>query len=325
MIDAADIALLDRWQRGFPLAERPFAIVAREENLAEVDVIARFDRLQQDGVLSRIGVVVRPHAAGWSTLAAMSVPPEQLDDVAGIVSAHPLVNHNYARDHRLNLWFVVTGADRTTVVAVLDDLTERTGMPVLDLPLEKPYHIDLGFPLRPSGRVPHAHRSDPRAKADATDRAILQALSGGLPLTPLPFESVCDRTGLFWPDIHDRLARMIDAGIITRFGCVVRHRRLGYDANAMVVWDVPDDLVDSVAATMVSNHHVTLCYRRPRRPPLWRFNLFCMVHARSRTDALSIIRDLNAIAGTGHLDQQVLFSTRCYKQRGAVFGSEAAA
>jgi DNA-binding Lrp family transcriptional regulator len=118
---------------------------------------------------------------------------------------------------------------------------------------------------------------------------------------------------------------MIKTGIITRFGCVVRHRRLGYYSNAMVVWDVPDDLVETVAGSMVSNRHVTLCYRRPRRLPLWRYNLFCMVHARSRTDALSIIRDLNAISGVGHLDQQVLFSTRCYKQRGAVFGSGAAA
>jgi protein NirF len=325
MIAADDIALLDRWQRDFPLAARPFARVAREEGTTEVALIACLDRLQQDGVLSRVGAIVRPHSAGWSTLAAMAVPPWRLDEVAATVSAHPLVNHNYARENQFNLWFVVTGRDRAAVAGALADLTAQSGVPVLDLPLEKPYHIDLGFPLGASARVAQVQHAQTRGQADATDRALLEALSEGLAMTPLPFDIIAERTGLAVADILDRLGRMIEEGIVTRFGCVVRHRRLGYDSNAMVVWDVPDDLVDTVAAGMVSNRHVTLCYRRPRRLPLWRYNLFCMVHARSRADALSIVRDLNAISGVGHLDQQVLFSTRCYKQRGAAFGTGAAA
>lgn len=109
------------------------------------------------------------------------------------------------------------------------------------------------------------------------------------------------------------------AGVISRLGCIVRHRSLGYTANAMAVWDVPDTTVDAVAARMVVNSRVTLCYRRRRSPPDWPYNLFCMVHAKSRAEALAIVDDLNAIADASYSDRAVLFSTRCFKQRGAVF------
>jgi DNA-binding Lrp family transcriptional regulator len=107
--------------------------------------------------------------------------------------------------------------------------------------------------------------------------------------------------------------------IISRFGCVVRHRRLGYAANAMAVWDVPDAEVAAVAAVLARHPRVSLCYRRPRRLPDWRYNLFCMVHARTRSDALAVIADLDRAAGEARHPSAVLFSTRCFKQRGARF------
>jgi DNA-binding Lrp family transcriptional regulator len=121
--------------------------------------------------------------------------------------------------------------------------------------------------------------------------------------------------------VIDRLARLVAAGVIKRLGCVVRHRFFGYDANAMVVWDVPDEMTDAVAGHFAANPGVTLCYRRPRRPPHWPYNLFCMVHAKAREQALATVAELNAAAGTARLDQAVLFSTRCFKQRGAVFSA----
>jgi DNA-binding Lrp family transcriptional regulator len=99
----------------------------------------------------------------------------------------------------------------------------------------------------------------------------------------------------------------------------MRHRSLGFTANAMAVWDVPEAIVDAVAARMIRNPRVTLCYRRQRRLPEWPYNLFCMVHAKARAEALAVIEDLNAVAEASYFDQTVLFSTRCFKQRGAVF------
>ena len=146
--DALDRRLLDEFQRGFPLSERPFAELAERLETDEADIIGRLRRLKEEGAVSRVGAVLAPLALGWSTLAALAVPLERLDDVADLVSDYPEVNHNYEREHRFNLWFVVTGEDRAAVAAVLDDIERRTGLRPIDLPLLEPYHLDLGFTLQ---------------------------------------------------------------------------------------------------------------------------------------------------------------------------------
>jgi DNA-binding Lrp family transcriptional regulator len=146
-LDAIDRRLLDDFQQGFPLVQRPYAAVADALGIAEGEVLERLARLKRAGAVSRVGAVIRPHAVGASTLAAMAVPPEWLERVAELVSGYAEVNHNYQRDHRLNLWFVVTAAGACDVRAVLDDIERRTGIEVLDLPMLEDFHIDLGFGL----------------------------------------------------------------------------------------------------------------------------------------------------------------------------------
>ena len=147
-LSALEAALLDRFQRGFPLTPRPYAEIARALSAREEDVLAALGRLAARGVLSRVGAVVRPNSVGYSTLAAMAVPEDRLEEVAALVSAYDEVNHNYEREHELNLWFVVTAADVGRLRSVLAEIATRTGLEVLDLPLEESFHIDLGFPLR---------------------------------------------------------------------------------------------------------------------------------------------------------------------------------
>ena len=143
-----DRSLLDEFQRGFPLTERPYAEVAARLGTDEATVLSRLQDHLDGGRISRIGAVVTPHSAGWSTLAAMAVPEARLHDVAALVGDYPEVNHNYEREHRLNLWFVVTGRDRAHVGAVLEEIEARTGLDVLDLPLLESFRLDLGFPLQ---------------------------------------------------------------------------------------------------------------------------------------------------------------------------------
>jgi siroheme decarboxylase len=147
-LDDTDRRLLDGFQRDLPLEPRPFAAIARDLDLTEAEVIARLAALQEAGAVSRVGAVVRPNTAGRSTLAAMAVPEDRLEEAGALVAALPEVNHCYEREHRLNLWFVVTAADAEGVAAALARVAAATGLPVLDLPLEEEYRIDLGFPLR---------------------------------------------------------------------------------------------------------------------------------------------------------------------------------
>ena len=140
--------IVDLYQREFPLDPDPYKKIGDRLGVSEEAVIEALDRLKTRGSISRIGAVVTPNKVGASTLAAMAVPTQRLDEVAALVSGYEAVNHNYEREHAFNLWFVVAGPSRQMVNAVLSDINARTGIEVLDLPLEGAYHIDLGFKVR---------------------------------------------------------------------------------------------------------------------------------------------------------------------------------
>jgi DNA-binding Lrp family transcriptional regulator len=139
--------LLNEYQRGFPLCPEPYAEIAAQLGVAEADVILTLESLQRRGFISRVGPVFAPQRAGASTLAALAVPEDLLESVAALVSAYAEVNHNYQREHAWNLWFVVTAPDQQRVEQVLADIEAVTGLPVLNLPLQRAFFIDLGFPL----------------------------------------------------------------------------------------------------------------------------------------------------------------------------------
>lgn len=147
-LDPIDRHLLNDFQQGFPLSARPYAEVGERLGIDETEVLARLSRLSAAGAVSRVGPVLRPKRIGVSTLAAMAVPPGRLETVAKLVSAYPEVNHNYEREHRFNLWFVLTAPDQTRLNAVLGEIALYTGIEVMDLPMLEEYHIDLGFPLQ---------------------------------------------------------------------------------------------------------------------------------------------------------------------------------
>ncbi len=140
--------LLNDFQRDFPTTPTPYADVAHELGVSEEEVLERLRTLHESGAIGRVGAVLRPRRLGASTLAAMAVPPERLEEVAAIVSACAEVNHNYEREHRLNLWFVAQAANEAALAQLLADIERRTGIAVLALPMLADYHIDLGFELK---------------------------------------------------------------------------------------------------------------------------------------------------------------------------------
>lgn len=325
-----DFALVNDWQRGFPLTERPYLELARRLGTAETEVIERLRVLAAAGAISRIGAVFRPHALGWSTLAAVSAPEHRIEAVAQIINSYTEVNHNYEREHAFNLWFVATAPSRERVEAVLAEIGRAAASPVLDLPMQEDFHIDLGFDLRHHAQQTSRPHHDPARRPreaitppqlDRADHALAAALEGGIMLSPRPYAVLAARLGTSEEAVLARIARLLKLGVIRRFGVVVRHRELGYAANAMVVWDVPDAEVSHVGRQLASQSAVTLCYRRPRRLPDWRYNLFSMVHGQDRQDVLAEIARMRQALGLEHLSCQPLFSRRRFKQCGARYSA----
>lgn len=318
-LESVEFALLNDFQRDFPLVTRPFSELARRLDVDEDTVIATLQAVRQRGLVSRIGAVFRPNVVGASALAALSVPIARLEEVAAYVSALSEVNHNYEREHRLNLWFVVTAASADHLNRVFQQIGVGCGCgPVLVLPLLEQFHIDLGFGLAPT-TSPYFQCESPAQQAvaaiemTAKERAFMAVLQAGLPLVSRPFAAL----GWEEADAIALLTRWTALGVIKRFGVVVRHHELGFKANAMVVWDVPDAVVSAVGRRIAESSRVSLCYRRPRELPHWPYNLFCMIHGKDRQEVEQRIVALGQACGLQSYPHDILFSRRRFKQCGA--------
>ncbi|HEY4658748.1 MAG TPA: hypothetical protein VIH11_04485 [Gemmatimonadaceae bacterium] len=316
-----EFRLLNDFQRDFPLVSEPYGVIARRVGATRDVVIETLAKLKAFGAVSRIGAVFRPNAIGASTLAAMAVPAERLNTVARYVSGFREINHNYEREHRLNLWFVATAPDLGRLKQVLAAIAQTTGVGVLSLPLVEEFHIDLGFDLngqdvkRVSGSPP------PRVAIGPTGQRLLAALQDGLELVPRPYAVLAARVSLTERQVLEMLADWQDQGLVRRFGVVVRHHELGFGANAMCVWDVPDADVSAIGRELARESAVTLCYRRVRVVPEWRFNLYCMLHGRERPEVLGQLAGIEARHGLGRYAHEVLFSVRRFKQTGARYAT----
>ncbi|MBI2308157.1 MAG: Lrp/AsnC family transcriptional regulator [Rhodocyclales bacterium] len=316
---ALEFHLLNDFQRDFPLCPAPFAELAARLGVAEAVVIRGLEELRRAGKISRVGPVFAPKRIGASTLAAMAVPPEKLEAVAEAVNRFPEVNHNYEREHRFNLWFVVTAGSEGRLQAALGAIEQSAGYPVLRLPLEQEFHIDLGFSLNGEKKRPVAVAqafTAPRP-LEELERRLVMALQEGLPFFIRPFSVLAARVGCEEIEVLERINRWCREGIIKRFGVVVRHHELGYRANAMLVHDVPDDRVEAAGNALAQAEGVTLCYRRPRVLPDWPYNLFCMIHGQARDEVEARIAALRAELGLAAYPHEILFSLTRFKQTGA--------
>lgn len=316
----ASLALLERWQRDFPLVAEPFAELGRALGLSPAQVLERYRALHAAGALGRIGGVFSAGAGGAALLAAMAVPAQRIDEVAARVSAHPGVNHNYEREHRHNLWFVMTGRDAPAVERAMSGLEADTGLPALRLRMIRPYRIDLGFGLGgPTAALPpppsEADTAPPAAIPEA-DIGLAALVEEGLALVERPFDAWARASGRTLQAVLDTLRDWQRRGVMRRFGTIVRHHELGFAANAMTVFDVPDERVDACGRMLAREPAVTLAYRRERAPE-WPYNLYCMVHGRDRDTVRGALRQAVARCALDGHPHAVLFSTRRFKQTGA--------
>ena len=326
-LDAVDAALVDEYQSGFPVVERPFRVVGKELGIDETEALERVRRLRERGVFRRFGAVLNPPVIGSSTLAAVSAPEDRFDEVAAVVNGYRQVNHNYRRDHEWNMWFVVTAASREKRDAILAEIGAETGCDVLNLPMLTDYYIDLEFPVvnddafaRESVAATDASATriseDAAAGLSDLDAALLVEIQDGFPLSATPYRDVAAAIDADVDEVVAAVDRLRANGCIKRIGCVVNHIVTGFDANCMVVWDVPDDELDALGEAVGQLPYVTLCYHRPRRPDQeWGYNLFTMIHGREADAVDGKIDELAA----EHLPfpHERLYSTETLKQTGA--------
>ena len=316
--------LLNDYQRDFPLVSQPFLQIAKENETDASTIINLFKSLKADDFITRIGPVFRPNTIGVSTLAAMKVSVDRLEEVAEIVNQYSEVNHNYERGHSYNLWFVATASDKQHLENTLCDIEKNTGIIVMRLPMLKEFHIDLGFNMRDGANKHSSYQNIKKnitrnLPTDDIQQQLINEIQTGLPLTKYPYAAIASKLEVEEQEVIKRLKALLDTGVIRRMGVVVRHRKLGYHANAMVVWDFPDNQIENMGKTLSTIDCVTLCYQRPRHLPYWSYNLFTMIHGKNKQSVEQRIQDIIEEFDLLDVAKATLFSKRSFKQKGACY------
>lgn len=315
------LPVLDAWQRDFPLLPKPYAHIAERHGYDEDDLLADLTDAQRHQVLSRVGGVFAPHRVGSSTLAAVAVPPDRLKQAAAAINRHAQVNHNYQREHAYNLWFVVAANTPDEVQQVVQTIASELDAPVLNLPLEAEYHVDLGFSLQDGRKHLHKMVAPQPEPLTAPQRQLVHALGQGLALASRPYLQLAATIGWSESTIITQLQDWTQRGVLRRLGLIVRHHELGYTANAMCVWQVPPCRRDLIGHQMAQQQGVHLCYARRPAGAHWPYNLFCMVHGKDRDAVMAQVDALIATHDLADYPHTRLFSTRRFKQTGARYGA----
>ena len=339
-----DRGIINAFQGGFPVVERPFepaaaALCDRGVDVSPTELRERIAHLDGDGTLSRFGALVNAEEiGGTATLVAMSAPEDRFDEVVEAVNAHQEVAHNYEREHpHLNVWFVVSVADEDRVREVLDAIEAETGQQTYNLPKRREFRVEAKFlvdgPVADgdvdlSDLGPDVSPTDRRALTSA-ERDLVVEIQGGLPITDTPYADVAAAIGQDPDWVVETIARFEREGKIRRVGVVPNHYALGYTENGMTVWDVPDRLLDEVGPAVASLPFVTHCYQRPRHEGVWPYNFFAMTHGRSEAESDRRIQEVTETMAehwdVGDDDWDSLFSTEILKKTGIRLDQRAAA
>jgi DNA-binding Lrp family transcriptional regulator len=317
-LDTLDRALLEQMQSDFPLTARPFAALGRAVGLDENEVLARVRRLKQANIIRQIGAIFDTRRLGYqSTLVAFHVADESLEAVAEQISAHPGVSHNYARPHHYSLWFTLAVPPGSDMLDEIGRMAERTGVrDWLNLPATRMFKLRTHFKLGKSSAPPVNKRPDGATPSTCAftpaDIPFVRALQRDLDIVCCPFAEPAGQLGLSQEDLLDKARELTQAGIMRRFGAVLRHRRVGYTANGMACWVVPEEQIEAAGHCAAAFPHVSHCYQRPAYPPRWPYTLFTMVHGQTKDEVEAIVAEIAQQIGIKEV--RVLYSTREFKK-----------
>lgn len=323
-----DAKLLNRIQSSIPLTPTPFADLAHELKIDETTCIERLHDLRHvRKYIRQISPIFDTHALRYqSSLVAAKVDPEKIEHAAQVINAHPGVSHNYQRDHAFNLWYTIVvspdsklGLEKT--VQRLHELSSAGSTRIL--PTLKLYKIGVKLNMSPGsspsnkGAVKSNHFTQAdREAADHTpltqlDRQLIRALQKDLSLVSRPFDAMAHEVGCTVDDLLAACQRYLDHKQMRRFSAVLRHRQAGFGANAMGVWQCPEDRLDEVGEKCAAFDEVSHCYHRPAYDDL-PYTIYTMVHGKTPEDALNVLKRLQEV--TGIENYSALWSTKEFKK-----------
>jgi len=309
--------LLSIIQKRFPLVDKPFAVIAKELGTDEATIIKLISEEKKNNIIRQISPIFDTKRLGYSSsLISFKIRRDDIDKAVEVINAHPGVSHNYEREHTFNVWFTLAvapdsklGLKRT--VEILAE--EANAVEYIMLPTLKLFKISVK--LNTTGKDAKKEKvAKPNKKSiELTPlyHKVIALAQYDIPIVSEPFKNIVEELDLSYDEFFDILNELKDAGVMRRFAGILNHRKAGFNANAMVVWDVDEAKGEEIGKKAAEFSAVSHCYLRPKYSN-WPYNLFTMVHGKTTEETNGIIREM--ADEIEHFSRRPLYSTREFKK-----------
>jgi DNA-binding Lrp family transcriptional regulator len=320
-LDELDKKLLNLMQGSFGLEQRPYESVARAAGTSEDEVMRRVRHLIDERIIRQVTPIFDTRALGYSSmLVAAKVDAENPHRAANVINAHPGVSHNYLRNHEFNLWFTIAVEpdSKLGLEGTLQALAEEAGAEsIRQLPTLKLFKIRMDLEMEgDTSALSKAGVAEEPAETEAQpyddfDIGVIRALQGDMPVIPEPYAPAADELGISQERLLEHLTGMRERRLLRRVAAILFHRRAGFSANGMGVWEVPEERIMELGPRMAAVRGISHCYQRPTYKD-WPYSVFTMAHGRSKEECDAILDSIEEL--TGIHGRATLYSSTEFKK-----------
>jgi len=309
--------ILSRIQKKFPLVPKPFEAIANELGMTEAEVLSILQEEKANKIIRQTSAIFDTKRLGYtSSLVAFKIAPEKIDAAVEVINAHPGISHNYERNHDFNIWFTLAVApdSRLGLEKTLEILAKETeAEDYIMLPTLKLFKISVKLNTTGKDEKKEKVKRVKHSEIELTPlhHEVIKRAQYDIAIESEPFKKTIDELGISYERFFAILVELQEAGIMRRFASILNHRKAGFNANAMVVWDVDAEQGEAIGETAAAFSAVSHCYLRPKYAN-WPFNLFTMVHGKTTEETNGIIAEMaKEIDAKSHMP---LYSSREFKK-----------
>jgi len=318
-MDELDKELLNEIQWTFPLVTRPFDVIAKKFDTTPKIVKEHLNNLKEVGILRQLSAIFDTRRLGYtSSLVAMEIEHDKLEYVASQINRHPGVSHNYEREHQFNLWFTLAVPPGTDLKTEVDKFNVLKGIKkVRMLPTIQLFKIGVKLDMVDEKKHEIAPTEEKKiiknVKFEPTeeDKNFIRELQKDMEIIDEPFVKAANNLGITENELFKKMKYYEDIGVMRRFAAILRHRKIGYTANGMIVWKVPEGRITEVGEKLGAFPQVSHCYERPTYPD-WPYNVFSMIHCKTHDEAHEMAKTIQEQIKVP--EYQILFSSREFKK-----------
>ncbi len=314
--------LLYQMQNAFPLTQRPFDALAKELTTTSEKIISIVSQLKADKIIRQTSAIFDTKRLGYkSSLVAFKVDEDKIEKASELINAHPGVSHNYLRDHDYNIWFTMAVAPDSRLgleetISVLSKQTEAEEFIIL--PTLKMFKISVKLDTTGTKAKKEKVKKASFEAIELTPKhiSVIKELQKDIAIVDEPFKESIQRLHMGYEEFFAIAQELKKSGVMRRFATILNHRKAGFGANAMSVWAVPEESAEQIGKDMASFSAVSHCYLRPSYPN-WPYNLFAMVHAKTKEECDTLIDEMAKESGLEEYGK--LYSTVEFKKQRIVY------